>query len=128
LRLFIYVNYCIIKVDTKKKGENFLKRTQLIFVITLLIETGLTYACSSFLSIRFIELMFFSGLWFSSSGSNSAYSHYKTHSMRLMSGANIEHNPFRLRWTAYFFASLSFTGVGLIFFVLLLTDVIPPVS
>jgi len=109
-----------------------LKRTQLIFVITLLIEAGLTYACSSFLSIRFIELMFFSGLlfsvltfWFSS---NSAHSHYKTHSMRLMSGANIEHNPFRLRWTAYFLASLSFTGVGLIFFVLLLTDVIPPVS
>ncbi|PFQ78872.1 hypothetical protein [Priestia megaterium] len=109
-----------------------MKRTQLIFVITLLIEAGLTYACSSFLSIRFIELMFFSGLlfsvltfWFSS---NSAHSHYKTHSMRLMSGANIEHNPFRLRWTAYFLASLSFTGVGLIFFVLLLTDVIPPVS
>ncbi|MCA4153042.1 MULTISPECIES: hypothetical protein [Priestia] len=45
-----------------------------------------------------------------------------------MSGANIEHNPFRLRWTAYFLASLSFTGVGLIFFILLLTDVIPPVS
>ncbi|PEU73453.1 hypothetical protein COA23_14030 [Priestia megaterium] len=108
---------------------------QLIFVITLLIEAGLTYACSSFLSIRFIELMFFSGLlfsvltfWFSSSGSNSTHSHYKTHSMRLMSGATIEHNPFRLRWTAYFFASLSFTGMVLIFFVLLLTDVIPPVS
>lgn len=48
--------------------------------------------------------------------------------MRLMSGANIEHNPFRLRWTAYFLASLSFTGVSLIFFILLLTDVIPPVS
>ena len=112
-----------------------MKKTQLIFVITLLIEGGLTYACSSFLSIRFIELMFFSGLlfsvltfWFSSSGSNSAHSHYKTHSMRLMSGANIEHNPFRLRWTAYLLASLSFTGVGLMFFILLLTDVIPPVS
>lgn len=112
-----------------------MKKTQLFFVITLLIEGGLTYACSSFLSIRFIELMFFSGLlfsvltfWFSSSGSNSAPSHYNTHSMRLMSGANVEHNPFRLRWTAYFLASLSFTGVGLIFFILLLTDVIPPVS
>ncbi|MED3879621.1 hypothetical protein [Priestia megaterium] len=112
-----------------------MKRTQLIFVITLLIEAGLNDVCSSFLSIRFIELMFFSGLlfsvltfWFSSSGSNSAHSHYKTHSMRLMSGADIEHNPFRLRWTAYFLASLSFAGVGLIFFILLLTDVIPPVS
>lgn len=76
-----------------------MKRTQLIFVITLLIEGGLTYACSSFLSIRFIELMFFSGLlfsvltfWFSSSGSNSAHSHYNTHSMRLMSGANWRNN------------------------------------
>lgn len=115
-----------MKSRQREKRGNFLKKPQLVFVITLLIEGGLTYACSSFLSIRFIELMFFSGLLFSVL--TFWYSHYKTHSMMLMSGANIEHNPFRLRWTAYFLASLSFTGVGLIFFILLLTDVIPPVS
>ncbi|MED3980206.1 hypothetical protein [Priestia megaterium] len=41
-----------------------MKRTQLIFVITLLIEAGLTDVCSSFLFIRFIELMFLADFCF----------------------------------------------------------------
>jgi hypothetical protein len=109
------------------------KKQLLVAFITLMIETALTYFISLKLSIRFIEIMFFVGIacttilvWFSSSGGmmtnminsiNNAITLYKQ-----------EREEFTFRRGPAFFASLLFLFVGFIFFILLVSGIIPPVK
>jgi K+-sensing histidine kinase KdpD len=115
------------------EGEKLMKKKHLLAaVITLMIETALTFLISFKFSIRFIELMFFVGIacttiivWFSSSGGmitnminsiNSAKTQYIQ-----------EREEFTFRRGPAFYASFLFLFVGFIFFVLLVSGIIPPV-
>ncbi|MFE8695948.1 hypothetical protein ACFYKT_06155 [Cytobacillus sp. FJAT-53684] len=108
-----------------------MKKNIWIFIITLIVETGLTLFLASFFSVRFIELMFFAGvaystitIWFSSSG--GAMTRHIDSQTSAMTGIQLKRAEFILRPNFVVFASIFFLIIGLIFFILLLTNVIPP--
>jgi hypothetical protein len=109
-----------------------MRKSVIIFIITFLIEVGLTYFITEKLSIRFIELMFFSGLvfsvfsfWFSSSG--GTYTRFIDSTISGQTGLIPKWQTLKFNNNPIFMASLVFTLIGLIFFVLLVSEVIPPV-
>jgi hypothetical protein len=104
-----------------------------IFLITLIIEVGLTYLIASKFSVRFIEVMFFSGLafsvitfWFSSSG--GAATRYMDSQVSAETGLIQKRQEFRFNKNPIFNASLLFLIIGLLFFILLVSGIIPPVQ
>ncbi|QED48200.1 hypothetical protein [Cytobacillus dafuensis] len=108
-----------------------MKKNIIIFLITLIIESGLTFLIASLLSIRFIEIMFFAGaafsaftIWFSSSG--GAMTKFIDSQTSARTGLITEREDFKLQPNYAVFASILFLIIGLIFFILLLTKVIPP--
>lgn len=110
-----------------------MKKTVVIVILTLIIESILTLLVSWKLSIRFIELMFFIGLfcsvclaWFTSNGSTISRFIDAQNSAR--TGIVQQREEFRFRKGPAFKASLLFLFVGLIFFILLITNVIAPVK
>ncbi|OZT10602.1 hypothetical protein CHN50_21190 [Priestia aryabhattai] len=109
-----------------------MKKTIIISILTLIIETALTIIISWKLSIRFIELMFFTGLffsfclaWFTSNGSNISKFIDAQNSAR--TGIVQQREEFVFRNGPAFKSSLIFLCIGLTFFILLVTGVIPPV-
>lgn len=105
----------------------------LIFLITFAIETSLTYFLSSQFSVRFIEVMFFTGIVFllTSIYFSGGFSYIKEQQdarTRAETGftQGIE-PPSVFRRGPFFTASLTFFLIGLLFFILLLTEIIPPV-
>lgn len=101
------------------------------FALTLIIEIGLTMLLARWFSVRFIELMFFTGIafstitiWFSSSG--GAMTRHIDSQTSAMTGIMTKREEFTLRPSYVIFASITFLVIGLIFFVLLITNVIPP--
>ncbi|MBP2239547.1 hypothetical protein J2Z40_000100 [Cytobacillus eiseniae] len=108
-----------------------MKKNIVKFGVTLIIEIGLTVILSKLFSVRFIELMFFTGIvfstitvWFSSSG--GAMTRHIDSQTSAMTGMIQKREEFSLRLNYVVFASISFLVVGLIFLVLLITNVIPP--
>lgn len=109
------------------------KKNLLIAFLTLLIETIVTFTLSHLLSIRFIEFMFLIGLaftvfifWFSSSGgtvSNFIDSHNRALTQYIQ-----ERESFKIRRGTAFYASILYLFIGLIFFILLVSEIIPPVQ
>ncbi|MEE3896918.1 hypothetical protein [Priestia megaterium] len=109
-----------------------MKKTIIISILTLIIETALTIIISWNLSIRFIELMFFTGLfcsvclaWFTSN--SSTISRFIDAQNSARTGIVHQREESRFRNGPAFKASLIFLFIGLIFFILLVTGVIPPV-
>ncbi|MED4240766.1 hypothetical protein [Priestia megaterium] len=110
-----------------------MKKPVFIAVLTLIIESIFTFLISWKLSIRFIEIMFFTGLfcsvclaWFTSNGSTISRFIDAQNSAR--TGIVQEREEFRFRNGPAFKASLLYLFVGLIFFILLITDIIAPVK
>ncbi|AQU77098.1 hypothetical protein [Priestia megaterium] len=110
-----------------------MKNNAFIAVLTLIIESVITFLISWKLSIRFIEIMFFVGVfcsvclsWFTSNGSTISRFIDAQNSAR--TGIVQEREDFRFRNGPAFKASLLYLFVGLIFFILLITDVIAPVK
>jgi len=110
-----------------------MKKSILISISTLVIETVITLLISWKLSIRFIELMFFIGIacsffifWFTSKG--GAVSQYIDSQNSALTGIVQERDPLRFRIGPAFKVSLLFLLIGLIFFILLVTNIIPPVK
>jgi hypothetical protein len=108
-----------------------MKKSFVIFIIVFLIEAGLTYFIAEKFSIRFIEIMFFSGLiisvasfWFSSSG--GTFTRFIDGSISGQTGLTQKWQRFKFTNNPIFMASLIFTLIGLIFFILLVSNVIPP--
>jgi hypothetical protein len=110
-----------------------MKKKLIVALVTLIIETVLTHLISIKLSIRFIEIMFFVGVacsfiifWFSSSGgtiTNIINSQISALTLYIQ-----EREEFRFRKGPAFYASLLFLFIGLIFFVLLVSGIIPPAN
>ncbi|KRE00631.1 hypothetical protein ASE46_28995 [Bacillus sp. Root239] len=110
-----------------------MKKTVFIALLTLIVESIFTFLISWKLSIRFIEIMFFTGLfcsvclaWFTSNGSTISRFIDAQNSAR--TGIVQEREEFRFRNGPAFKTSLLYLLVGLIFFILLITDVIAPVK
>lgn len=118
-----------------KKGVMLMKiKFWTIFLITFAIETGITYFLSSQFSVRFIEVMFFTGIVFliTSIYFSGGLSYIKEQ-QDAKTHAETGFTPFVepptiFRRGPFFIASLTFFLIGLIFFILLLTEIIPPVS
>jgi hypothetical protein len=103
------------------------------YTITLLIEIGLTYLIAEKFSVRFIEVMFFSGLlfsvisfWFSSSGGTAT--RFIDSQISAQTGLIQKPQRFIFRINPIFIASVSFLVIGLLFFILLIIGTIPPVQ
>lgn len=108
-----------------------MKKNIVIFTVTLIVEIGLNIILASLFSVRFIELMFFTGIaftvftiWFSSSG--GAMTRHIDSQTSAMTGILMKREEFTLNPNYVVFASATFLVIGLIFFVLLITNVIPP--
>jgi hypothetical protein len=109
-----------------------MKKSLIIFIITIVVETAITYFVSTKLAIRFIEIMFFSGLtfsvisfWFSSSGGTVTRFHESQVSAQ--TGIIQKRSELIVRKGPIFIASLTFMFIGLIIFILLIKGIIPAV-
>lgn len=103
----------------------------IIFISTLIVEFAVTYAFSQLFSIRFIEIMFFSGvmftlivIFFTSSG-GAARNYYNTQTTTA-TGIILKWEQFKLHPSFALIASIIFTVIGLVFFILLISGHIPP--
>jgi len=103
----------------------------LIIIIAWIVEISLTYWVAKMFSVRFIEVMFFTGvaftlgtLYFSSSG--GAMSRFYTSQVSAQTGIIHERERFKVKLGPVFIASLLFFLIGLVFFILLVTGIIPP--
>ncbi|WP_409275960.1 hypothetical protein V1499_10225 [Neobacillus sp. SCS-31] len=102
-----------------------------IFLLALIVEALITYAVAAKFSVRFIEVMFFIGLaftavsfYFSSSGGTT--SDFGNLSTSAQTGLIQKRQEFVFRRGPIFTASVLFMAIGLIFFILLVTGIIPP--
>jgi len=102
-----------------------------MMVIAFIVEFALTYWIASVFSVRFIEVMFFTGaaftlgtLYFTSSG--GAMSRFFAAQSGAVTGIIQERDRFQFKVGPVFIASLIFVLIGLVFFILLVTGIIPP--
>jgi hypothetical protein len=109
-----------------------MKKHLLVFIITMIVETAITYYAANKFSIRFIEIMFFAGLaftlitfWFSSSG--GLVTRFSESQASAQTGIIQKRSDLIFRKGPIFMASATFMFIGLIFFVLLIARVIPAV-
>ena len=110
-----------------------MNKKMVCFFLTLCIEAVITYFVAHAFSVRFIEVMGIIGaicsglLLFLTSGGGS-FSNFFTGRNAGMTGINQKREAFVFKKGPVFFASVVFFGIGLIFFILLVTQVIPPVQ
>ncbi|MBN8202851.1 hypothetical protein [Bacillus sp. NTK034] len=109
-----------------------MKKNIFILFITLAAEALITLIASSAFSIRFIEIMFFSGVvftaltvWFSSTG--GIVTRFMDSTASAMTGFLSKREEFSFRPSYAVLGSVIFLLIGLVFFILLLTNVIPPI-
>lgn len=104
-----------------------------MMLMTFIVEALLTYGVARMSSVRFIEVMFLAGAafaigiyFFSSSG--GAMTRFYTSSASAQTGIILGRERFQVKLGPAFVASLIFCLIGLVFFLLLVTGIIPPVS
>lgn len=107
------------------------KKIWFFFLLTLAVETAITYFAASKFSVRFIEVMFFSGMLFAGitfyfSSSGGVISDFSSSQASAQTGYIQKREPFIFRKGPVFLASLLFFLIGLLFFILLISGVIPP--
>jgi len=118
--------------DKIKRGGVYMSRKNLIImIVALIVEVVITYYIASFFSVRFIEVMFFTGMafaggtiYFSSSG--GSLSRLFNSQVSGQTGIVLKREEFTFKIGPIFTASIIFFLIGLIFFVLLISGVIPP--
>ncbi|MFD4490675.1 hypothetical protein [Lysinibacillus fusiformis] len=107
------------------------RKHYMMMVIAFIVEFALTYWIASVFSVRFIEVMFFTGAaftlgthYFTSSG--GAMSRFFAAQSGAVTGIIQERDRFQFKAGPVFIASLIFVLIGLVFFILLVTGIIPP--
>ncbi|MGE7092600.1 hypothetical protein ACQKII_14370 [Lysinibacillus sp. NPDC048646] len=107
------------------------KKNLFIMMVAFMIEVMITYFIASFFSVRFIEVMFFTGLafaggifYFSSSG--GAMSRFYNSQVSAQTGIIQKSERFIFKTGPIFTASVIFFLIGLVFFMLLIGGIIPP--
>ncbi|KOS60413.1 hypothetical protein FJQ98_20890 [Lysinibacillus agricola] len=103
----------------------------IIMIVALIVEVVITYFIASFFSVRFIEVMFFTGIafaggtfYFSSSGGAMTRLFASQASGR--TGIIQKREQFTYKIGPIFTASVIFFLIGLVFFLLLISGIIPP--
>jgi hypothetical protein len=103
----------------------------IIMIVAFIVEVVITYFIASFFSVRFIEVMFFTGIafaggtfYFSSSG--GAMSRVFASQVSGQTGIILKREPFTYKLGPIFTASIIFFLIGLVFFILLIWGIIPP--
>lgn len=131
-KMKLLLKSCVEEVKEKGKGALWMPRKHiLIIIIAWIVEISLTYWVAKMFSVRFIEVMFFTGVaftlgtfYFSSSG--GAMSRFYTSQVSAQTGIIHERERFKVKLGPVFIASLLFFLIGLVFFILLVTGIIPP--
>lgn len=103
----------------------------MIMLITLIVEVIITYFIASFFSVRLIEVMFFTGIFFAGgiyyfSSGGGAMSRLFNAQVSGQTGLIQQSERFTVKVGPVFWASVVFFLVGLVFFILLIMGVIPP--
>jgi hypothetical protein len=100
-------------------------------LFTFLVEAAVTMFVASTFSVRFIEVMFFTGmafaglsLYFSSSG--GVISDFSSSKASAQTGYIQKREVFVLRRGPVFTSSIIFFSIGFLLFILLVSGVIPP--
>ncbi|KOP72558.1 hypothetical protein AMS59_16715 [Lysinibacillus sp. FJAT-14745] len=103
----------------------------IIMIVAFIVEVLITYFIASFFSVRFIEVMFFTGIvfaggtfYFSSSG--GALSRVFASQVSGQTGIIQKREQFTYQIGPIFTASIIFFFIGLVFFILLVSGIIPP--
>lgn len=102
-----------------------------IFIgLTIVVEGILTWLTANYFGVRFVEVMFFTGLaftvvifWFSSSG--GALTRFIDSQASAQTGVLMKRESLKWRLNPVLVGSFIFLAVGLILFILLLKGVIP---
>ena len=103
----------------------------IIMIVAFIVEVLITYFIASFFSVRFIEVMFFTGIafaggtfYFSSSG--GAMGRLFASQASGLTGIIQKREQFTYQIGPIFITSLIFFLIGLVFFLLLIWGIIPP--
>lgn len=96
-------------------------------------ETAITFWVASKFSVRFIELMFFTGMAFTAisfyfSSSGGVISDFSSSQASAQTGFIQKRESFVFRRGPLFTSSLIFFMIGLVLFILLISGIIPPVN
>ncbi len=115
----------------KEGGFKMNRKHYMMMVIAFIVEFALTYWIASVFSVRFIEVMFFTGAAFtlgtlSFTSSGGAMSRFFAAQSGAVTGIIQERDRFQFKAGPVFIASLIFVLIGLVFFILLVTGIIPP--
>lgn len=107
------------------------KKNSLLFFLTLIIEGVITFVVASAFSVRFIEVMGILGavicaLVYLFTSGGGPVSNFFTARNAGITGIIQKSENFVFKRGPVFFASLVYLGIGLLFFILLVSSVIPP--
>ncbi|MEY9975220.1 hypothetical protein [Lysinibacillus sp. RC79] len=107
------------------------RKNLIIMIVAFIVEVLITYFIASFFSVRFIEVMFFTGIafaggifYFSSSG--GAISRVFASQVSGQTGIIQKREQFTYKIGPIFITSVIFFLIGLVFFLLLVWGIIPP--
>ncbi|MET4562325.1 hypothetical protein ABIA69_003515 [Lysinibacillus parviboronicapiens] len=100
-------------------------------ILAFIVEVIITYVVASFFSVRFIEVMFFTGLAFAGGlfyflSSGGAMTRFYNSQASAQTGIIQKRESFIFKSGPIFTASVIFFLIGLTFFILLVTGIIPP--
>jgi len=105
----------------------------IIMIVAFIVEVLMTYFIASFFSVRFIEIMFFTGIafagctfYFSSSG--GAMTRLFASQISGQTGIIQKREKFTYQIGPIFITSVIFFLIGLVLFLLLVWGIIPPVE
>ena len=103
----------------------------IIFLVTFVIEVVITYFVASKFSVRFIEVMFFTGIAFAAisfyfSSSGGAVSSFTSSQISAQTGIIQKSETFVFKRGPIFTSSIIFFLIGLVLFILLLLGIIAP--
>jgi cell division protein FtsX len=101
--------------------------------VTFSIEVALTFFIAKEFSVRFIEVMFFTGIAFAAisfyfSSSGGIVSDYSSSQVSAQTGFIQKRETFVFRRGAIFTSSIIFFLIGLVLFILLILGIISPVK
>ncbi|OEH94217.1 hypothetical protein BFG57_09200 [Bacillus solimangrovi] len=105
----------------------------IILLVTFVVEVVLTFVVASKFSVRFIELMFFTGIAFAAisfyfSSSGGIVSDFSSSQANAQTGIIQKRETFVFRRGPVFTSSIIFFSIGFVFFILLISGIISPVQ
>jgi hypothetical protein len=119
-------------ISTNCEEEKRIRTKNLfILLVAIMVEVVITYFVATTFTVRFIEVMFFTGLAFAAvsfyfSSSGGTISRFHSSQLSGQTGIIQKLEPFVFRKGPIFTASIIFFNIGLILFILLISGIIPP--